>query len=213
MRYAPTPDVKPLHPRFTPFTTAFLVRSARLLLLITHLSKVSDWGAQISWLVRSKTRLADEKCILFCANQTFPCTALGRPAQTTWSSKCPISFSSVQRNRIRLQLVLQFVPARRVAHNTVALIPVIAFRRVRICYRELNIPGWRKSFCVGRKFCIKSLCCVRGLVRKGFGDAYMLIFATTDFFSFDFLICYLMSFDYGPLFVRDVFLKVFWPQI
>lgn len=68
---------EPPHPRFTPFRTAFLVRSARLLLLIRHSSKVFDWRAQIARLVRSKTRLADEKRFLFCAHDTFPRTELG----------------------------------------------------------------------------------------------------------------------------------------
>lgn len=69
---------EPPHPRFTPFTTAFLVRSARLLLWIRHSSKVSDWRAQISRLVRSKRVLLTKSAFYFAHTKLFPARTLVR---------------------------------------------------------------------------------------------------------------------------------------
>lgn len=48
-----------------------------------------------------------------------------------------------------------------------------------------------------------------GLSEKALGIKICSFLHRSDFFSFDFLISCPMSFDYGPVFDRDVFLKVF----
>lgn len=68
--------------------------------------------------------------------ETFSRTVLSA-VETTWSTKkSPFSISSEQRDRVRLQLAAQFVPANQIrtdfTHHTVALNPIISFGGVRI---------------------------------------------------------------------------------
>lgn len=164
-----------------PFMSHVLVR--QLLIVIRNSSKVSDC------VLKAHDLCAQKRILLTKGGFFISCTRnlsqngsrCGCAGQTTWSSKIPIFFSSEK-----------FLPAHQIqtafAHNAVAFIPIITIRGVRVCYRGLNIPGWRKSFCVGRKCCIKCLYCAPGLVIKGLGEEYMLISLNdpSDFLS-DFL--------------------------